>query len=126
MNRRGREIAERVAERRRREEAAPALSSIVPELAQLDMNIEERRAGTKLLESTHIRRVVVEHARALFVLPCGDRACKEGGHDITAEVLHALRAGKNEFEGEDPCVGQTGSASCQRVLRYVAHAEYRS
>jgi hypothetical protein len=124
MNRRGREVAERVAERRRREDEAPLLKSLVPTLEELNLQIEERRAGARLAESSYIRRIVVEHARALFLIPCGDRTCRDGGHDLTSDILSALGTGARTFEGENACLGQTGSAACQRVLRYVAEAEF--
>jgi hypothetical protein len=69
---------------------------------------------------------VVENAPALFILPCGDTSCKDGGHDVTSMVLRSLRAGETRFEGEDVCNGMVGSAPCSRVLRYVATATYKA
>lgn len=51
------EAAQRAAERRRRENEAPRLQELVPELETLRFEIEEHRAGIVLPESTHIRRV---------------------------------------------------------------------
>jgi hypothetical protein len=119
------EAAERTAERRRREDEAPRLREEVPKLATLVLEIQEHRAGTIVLESTHIRRIPVEHAPALFELPCQDSFCKNGGHDVTQAVLRALQSGATSFQGEHACSGQTGAAECQRVLRYVATATYK-
>lgn len=119
------EAAARSAERRRREDAAPRLRDQVPHLATLQLDIQERRADTLIAESSHVRRIPVEHAPALFELPCHDAFCTEGGHDMTQLILNSLQAGETEFEGEDACSGHTGTAPCQRVLRYVATATYR-
>lgn len=126
MSWRGREAAERFAERRRREDDAPRLSQIAPTLATLSLEIQERRAGYSTGESAHIRRIVVENAPALFVLPCRDPACKDGGHDITDFVTRGLRAKLTRFENEDACMGNVGSSTCQRVMHVVASATYES
>ncbi len=120
------DAAERYAERRRREEEAPRLTSAIPNLESLRLEIEERRAGGALSEAAHVRRIVVERAPALFVLPCHDSACKEGGHDVTLEIMRSLREGSTRFTGEHPCAGQVGSAECRRVLVYVGIATYKS
>lgn len=79
-----------------------------------------------VMESVHVKRVPVAHAAALFELPCLDPTCKEGGHDVTAAILRQLQGGATSFEGEDQCLGKSGTAECQRVLCYVATATYRS
>ena len=98
----------------------------MPALLTLRLEIQERRADALIAESTHVRKIPVEHAPALFELPCHDTVCVEGGHNMTQLILHSLKAGQTEFEGEDACGGHTGTAPCQRVLRYVASATYRS
>lgn len=119
------EAAARSAERRRREDAAPRLREEVPALETLRLEIQERRADTLIAESSHLRKIPVEFAPALFELPCHDAFCTEGGHDMTQLILRALKSGQTAFEGEDACNGHTGTAPCQRVLRYVATATYR-
>jgi hypothetical protein len=123
---RQREAAERFAERRRREDEAPRLLEVVPKLETLRFKIEEYRAGGSLAETGHVRPIVVANAPALFVFPCQDSSCKDGGHDVTSEITMALRAGKQQFQGEDACRGQVGSADCSRVLRYSATATYKA
>ena len=93
-------------------------------LGTLQLEIEERSGGSSVAEPKHMRRVVVEHAPALFLIPCGDSRCKDGGHDITHMVLRSLRAGEAEFQGEDVCAGSQGSGQCSRILHYVATATY--
>jgi hypothetical protein len=97
--------------------------SIVPKLRSLRFEIEELRAGGSI-ETAHVRPIVVSRAPALFFFPCHDSTCKDGGHDITAEICNALRAGRERFEGEDRCSGQTANADCGRILKYVATATY--
>ena len=124
MNWRGREAAERFAERRRREDDAPRLTQLVPDLESLSLEVQERRAGMSTGEAAHIRRIVVQHAPALFVMPCRDPACKDGGHDITQWMTRSLRAKLTQFESEDACMGVVGSATCQRVMHVIATASY--
>jgi len=119
------EAAARSAERRRREDAAPRLRDVVPNLETLTLEVQERRAETPVAESSHVRRIPVAHAPALFELPCHDSFCNGGGHDVTAEILKHLRSGALRFDGEDGCSGSTGAAPCARVLHYVATATYR-
>jgi hypothetical protein len=125
MNRRFSEAAQRFAERRRREDEAPRLATVVPALQSLRLELRESRAGGQMAEVAHIRRVVVERAPALFEVPCQDTSCKDGGHDLTHEILDRLRSGAGEFAGEDACHGRVGTATCQRILNYSASAEYR-
>jgi hypothetical protein len=125
MNRRNMEAAQRQAERRRREDDAPRLAQTIPKLENLRLEIEERRPGISSAENAHIRRIVVLHAPALFLMQCQDPQCKDGGHDVTASIMRALRAHEPRFAGEDACNGWVGNAVCQRVLHYVGVAEYR-
>jgi hypothetical protein len=124
--RRGRAAAERSSERRRREDEAPRLAAVAPELESLRLEISEKRGDIGIAEASHIRRVVVEHAPALFLIPCGESSCREGGHDVTRQVLRALEQKSTQFEGEDPCSGQTGTAPCTRTLVFTAHATYKA
>lgn len=123
-NRKHGEAAQRYAERKRREDEAPRLIAEVPTLRSLKLEIEERSGGNAVAEPTHIRRIVVEHAPALFFLPCGDPRCRDGGHEVTHAVMRSLNSKETRFEGEDVCMGSQGSGQCSRVLHYVAHAEY--
>jgi hypothetical protein len=123
-NRRHSEAAQRFAERRKREDEAPRLSAEVPRLQSLRLEIEERNEAGPVAEPTHVRRVVVANAPAMFLLPCGDARCKDGGHDITHAVVRHLRAGEPRFEGQDACAGSLGSGQCSRVLHFVGIATY--
>jgi hypothetical protein len=113
--------AQRFAERRRREDDAPRLRDEVPDLVSLKLEIEDRSGvgGT-----THTRRVVVDQAPALFLVPCGDPRCADGEHDITTSVMRALRQHETAFKGQDECRGSVGPSACSRVLHFDAVAEY--
>jgi len=126
MNRRNGEAAQRFAERRRREDEAPRLHAAVPALASLRFELKESREGMRVADVSYVRQIVVERAPALFEFPCQDSACKEGGHDLTLEVLGALRSGAQRFEQQDACRGQIGSAQCRRVLTLVGIATYKT
>jgi hypothetical protein len=119
------EAAQRYADRKRQEDEAPRLATEIPALQALKLEIEERTSGSVVAAPTHIRHIIVERAPALFLIPCGDPRCREGGHDITHPLMRALRHGDKRFEGEDSCAGSLGSGQCGRILRYVALATYR-
>lgn len=124
MRRKNSPLALRFADRRRREDDAPRLTELVPELARLRLEIEEW-SGPTATQPRHIRRIVVDRAPALFLVPCGDSRCLGAEHDLTATVLQALRAHETTFHGSHECTGFAGQAACTRVLRFDAIAEYR-
>ncbi len=106
----------------------PRLSASIPALETLKLEIRETTSSgssSSCPEAAHIRRIVVEHAPALFFVMCHDSYCKDGGHDLSHGVLLALRQQKTRFTGEDRCNGRVGSADCQRILHYVGTATYR-
>lgn len=113
--------AARSAERRRRELEASRLAAEVPGLRSLRIEVVEHvPTGT----TKHVKLVVVAHAPALFVLPCGDSDCHDGDHDLTHEVMWALRARKRELSGESSCQGSVRSGNCGRRITYQVSAEY--
>ena len=122
--RRNPEAQRRAAERRRRENEAERLREVVPELRRFSLVIEESCVSGVTDSVTHIRRIVIERAPALFDIPCCDRYCTDGGHNITAHVMRALRAGRTRFEGSDLCAGTLKTGECSRELRYVGEAVY--
>jgi hypothetical protein len=71
-----------------------------------------------------LRKIVVERAPALFLIPCGDPRCEEGGHDATVDIMRALRSGHTKFEGQDECHGNVAQSRCMRILWFEATAEY--
>jgi hypothetical protein len=113
----------RFAERRQREDDAPRLSAVAPDLLSLRLEIEEQ-GGTA--QPKYIRRIIVDTAPALFLLPCGDPRCVDGGHDVTDSVMRALRGHSQSFDGTDDCFGSVGSSACARVIRFNAVAEYQT
>jgi hypothetical protein len=122
----GRDAAARFAERRRVEEEAQRLRDVVPRLESCRIEIAEGRNDATSGEVSHTRIVVVAVAPALFLFPCGDPSCRDGGHDVTREILAGLCAGKTEVKGEDACYGRVGTADCGRILRYRVVAGYRA
>ena len=124
--RQNREATQRTVERRRREDEAPRLAATVPGLQGLRIEVLEHSSNISHPEHSHVRHVVVASAPALFVVPCHDKDCKEGGHDLTQEILAALRQRNARFEGQDVCHGTVGSTGCSRILGYVAVATYQS
>lgn len=119
------EASQAAAERRQREDRAPRLVAEAPQLATLKLELEEMRQGASVPETVHVKHVAVAHAPALFDLPCLDTTCSGGGHDVTNQVLAALRNRSAKFQGEHACNGTTRTAPCTRVLRYVGVATYK-
>jgi hypothetical protein len=118
------EATQRFEDRRQREDEAPRLATEVPSLKSLRLEVHERTGGNQMADPVHVRRVIVERAPALFVVPCGDSRCRDAGHGLTSVVMRALRNRSERFEGEDICTGSLGMGSCARVLHFVASAEY--
>lgn len=113
----------RFEERRRREDEAPRLHDQVPSLVSLQLDVDDCDGVTA--QNKYTRRIVVERAPALFLVPCSDPKCTGGGHDLTVEVMSALRARQASFHGEDACRGSMPLGECSRVLRFEASASYR-
>lgn len=125
FNRKVSAAAQRYADRRRREDEAPRLSTEIPDVTSLTLEIRELTNGMGDSQQKYVRKIVVENAPALFLVPCGDPRCMDGGHDITAPIMRALRNRQTTFEGEGDCRGTLGTANCRRVLHFSASAEFR-
>ena len=119
------EAALQASERRQREDEAPRLRHEVNRLTGLRLVIEEYHGEGTIAAVRHTRHIVIDHAPALFEIPCSEAGCKDGGHDLTLDIMGALRSAATEFEGEDTCYGQVGLGGCGRVLHFAAHATYR-
>lgn len=115
--------AERFAERRKHEDEAPRLHDEVPGLLSLQLDIEDRDGVIRGAKYT--RRIVVERAPALFLVPCGDPRCEGDGHDLTRQVMSALRSLETSFHGEDRCEGSVGPNPCSHVVTFEAVANYQ-
>lgn len=111
------------ADRRQREDNAPRLSERVPRLTALSIWIDE---GSIVTSPKYVRRIVVKSAPALFILPCSDQNCSDGGHDITSEILAALAQHRHSFDGTHACSGWIGNNHCQRTIHFQCEAEYLS
>ncbi len=121
---RRKEMEERRDQRVQREDAAGKLSKRAPDLATLSLVIRETRPEGCVSNTQYTRRVVVEHAPALFEIPCSYPQCEDGGYDVTREILAALNAHQEKFEGTVSCRGRCATLDCARVLYYVATATY--
>ena len=124
MHGKSREAQERFAERRRREDEAPRLRDEAPDLRSLRLVIEEARGTTSLAEARHVRIVIVDRAPALFIIPCGDPDCRDGGHDVTRELLSNLHTHDKEFVVKDSCNGNVRDVACGRTVQVKASATY--
>jgi hypothetical protein len=119
------EAAQRYLERRQREEQAPRLATEIAGLLTLNLDLSETSTQVAAGVARHVRRIQVEHAPALFFFPCGDPQCRDGGHDLTREIMRELTRRALTFEGDDSCRGAIGPSPCSRVLHYVATATYQ-
>jgi hypothetical protein len=119
------ERKERKVQRDERENAAGKLVQRVPDLTSLSIEIRETRPDGCVSDTHYIRRVVLEHAPALFEVVCSDPRCEDGGYDVTPDIIFGLKSRQTRFEGHQTCRGRCGSLDCARVLRYVTTATYR-
>ena len=111
-------------ERWKREDEARRLSAEVPTLVQLRLELSESSNGHKVLDSSRIVHIVVPRAAALFEVPCSDARCKDGGYDLTPDIMHNMRQRRRSFVGQNTCNGYLGDSPCPRVLSFVGHAEF--
>jgi len=123
----GRELAqfEATAEHRRREDAAPRLRDEVGRLLSLRLRFDDIRAQGRLVAESYARPIVVASAPAYFEIRCMEPRC-DGRHDLTYEVLRALRQAQVCFAGTSDCGGMVGDVPCDRVLAYACEASYRT
>ncbi len=63
-------------------------------------------------------------AGALFEIPCSEPKCQDGGYDVTADILRALRARREDFEGSSQCRGIVGDKECGCSLMFIGQAHY--
>lgn len=122
MNKRTK-LTEDVGERRRREDESPRLRAVVPRLVSMRLELSETR-GEGQIECAYIKRISVEHAPSVFMIPCGEPRCKHGSYDLTTPLLTAMRRQEPRIEASDTCTGDVGTSQCGRVLHCVAVAEY--
>ena len=116
---------EATAEHRRREDAAPRLRDEIGRLLSLRLRFEDVREEGRLVVPSYARPIVVASAPAHFEIRCMEPRC-DGRHDLTHEVLHALRQSQVCFEGTSGCDGMVGDMPCDRVLGYTCEASYRT
>jgi hypothetical protein len=114
---------QRFTERRRREDEAPKLSAEVPTLSTLLIEVEERSG---VGHTKYLKRVLVDRAPAMFLVPCGDPRCTDGEHDMTSAVMRALHSRQTTFHADHRCNGSVGSSECPREIQLNGKAEYRS
>ena len=119
-----REVLQRARERRECEDSARRLIEVFPSLVTLRLEIREARGEGTTSRSQHVRHIVVASAPAFFDIPCIDRGCQGGSHDITHAVLRGLSQSLERFEGDSTCTGEMGSAYCGCGLIFTAFATY--
>ncbi len=113
------------AERWKREDEAPRLRELFPDLVALQLQTRERQHADSKGGVSCTRPIAVGSAGALFEVRCGNPKCDNPGHDITSWVIGALRRGETNFDGDDPCSGLVGQHECTRVLHFVVSATWR-
>lgn len=111
-------------ERWKREDAAPRLIDQAPALRQLQLELSEASEGRRVLDSSRVVHTVVARAAARFEVPCSDARCRDGGHDLTIDIMRNVRQRRRSFVGQDACNGYVGESPCVRVLQFVARAEF--
>lgn len=117
-------LEEAAKDRRHREDRAPRLLDLVPELSSLALAVSEFRAVGEVPLRSYRKLVVVARAPALFALPCGDGDCEDGGYDLTRAIMAALQRRDTDFSGDDTCWGRRWGDRCARRLAYEAQATY--
>jgi hypothetical protein len=113
------------SDRWERENAAPRLKQVVPELESLRLSLVENRGGYPITGTRRVQHVMVDSASTLFEIPCSESSCQGGGHDLTHTVFPRLRHRRPEFSGSSECTGAIGGGHpCTRSLEYSFEAKY--
>lgn len=123
MREHGGSLAQHRSERWIREDEAARVQHMAPNVAGLRFEFHESPGEGRVPDSTRFQHILVPRAAALQV-GCSDAGCRDGGFDITAEVLRALRERKSDVSGESCCFGSVGDRPCERVLKFRAVAEW--
>lgn len=103
------------------EDDAPRLAAAFPALRSARIEIVEQVPNGS---TRFVKHIVVARSPALFIIPCGDADCKDGGHNITAVIMSAFQRRQTSATGDNHCEGTTGTASCRRSIHFVLTAEY--
>lgn len=116
------------SDRWKREDDAPRLKDRILDLDSLKIELEEwRKDETEPVAGTRrVRHIVVPRAAALFEVPCSDKKCNGGGHDLTDVVLAALEAKQTLVEGRHVCEGTREDNPCGLLLQFKAVASFRA
>ena len=110
-----------------REDAAPRLKQLVPELESLRVSLVENRGAYSITGTKRVQHVKVDTASTHFEIPCGESSCQGGGHDLSQTLTPRLRNRKVEFSGSSECNGAIGGGHpCARRLEYSFEAKYSS
>lgn len=121
---RQREAIERRRVRQENEDNAPRLITEVPQLRSLRLSLSFYR-DNHVVQPAHARLIVVASAPALFRVPCAERECQHGGHDVTQQILGSLRTLNVAFSGKSTCSGERGASGyCGSELRFEGQATY--
>lgn len=113
------------SDRWERENAAPRLKQLVPEIAALRLNLVEHRGDYPITGTRRVQHVMVDTASTHFEVPCGESSCQGGGHDLTHNVTSPLRSRRVAFKGSSECGGAIGGGyACARRLEYSFEAKY--
>ena len=123
MHQRDLQALQAAAEHRRREDEAARLYEQVYRLKSLRLRFGDFRPEGRQAAQPYIKLVVIPTAPALFEIRCMEPRC-DGRHDLTYEVMQALRQAKTSFSGESPCRGNVGVLECDHVLSYEGAATY--
>lgn len=120
---RRRQIIER-SQRWQREDAAPRLSTLVPNLTTLSLQLKDAMDDTSAPANSRVQHIIVARAAALFEVACSEPKCEGGGYDLTSEIMFALRRNDELFNGTAHCNGMVGQNQCRCTLYYSAKATY--
>lgn len=122
--RRRRNLESARSDRWKREDDAVRLKAEVPAISQLRLELFETEEGVEVPASRRVRHIIVDRAAALFEIACSTKDCEHGGHDITDQILPALKNGSVQVDGTHDCKGRIEEIPCIRTLAFTAYAKF--
>jgi hypothetical protein len=112
------------SQRWQREDAAPRLATLVPNLKALSLSLKDAVDDTSSPANGRVQHIIVPRAAALFEVACTEPKCEGGGYDLTSAIMFALNRKEETFEGTANCNGSVGQGHCRCMLHYSGRATY--
>lgn len=109
--------AHRREARQRAYQSAPTLETAFPAIAEVAVELRFMLASGQPHSSPH-SRIFRPDMQAFFQFQCPERACMDGGFDLTQPVTEALKSRKTVLRTVACCAGRKSGETCGLELHF--------